>query len=369
MQMSKKQQPNPYPLHRTLPVISGAAAIEPKPILPVAKQKSFAWKQALVVFVILSFIAVLFVGVWDWQNFSSATNKLFGTPNFFSLLNTSSVGGPNDRVNILLVGYSADDPGHAGANLTDSIMILSLDKQTKTGYMLSVPRDLYVNIPGYGHAKINEAYQDGGMSLLEKVISDSLGIQVQRYAIFDYAAVKQIVDALGGITVTIKSPDPRGIYDPNFKPQEGGPLKLANGLQKLDGQTALRLTRARGSTYGSYGFPQSDFNRTKDQQLVLTSIKSKLSWTLVLDPRTNGRIFTAIANNVKTDVDISEVLPLYRLFNSVPTSSLQTVALNNINGVNLLRGYTTPNGEAALIPTSGIDRFGQIQETLSQLGF
>src|SRR5690606_41148422 len=66
-------------------------------------------------------------------------------------------------------------------------------------------------------------------------------VEIHNYAIFDYAAVRDIVDALGGITVDIKSPDERGIYDPNFQPQEGGPLQLPNGPQKIDGQTALRL--------------------------------------------------------------------------------------------------------------------------------
>ncbi len=331
---------------------------------------------------LLLLILFLFIGIWDWRNFSKASNKLFGSSNIFNLLNTSSPGDSNGRVNILLVGYSADDPGHGGANLTDSIMVLSLDKQTKTGYMLSIPRDLYVNIPGYGHAKINEAYQDGqlggfneagypsgGMGLLEKVITDNLGVHLHRYAIFDYAAVKEIVDALDGISVNIQSPDPRGLYDPNFKPSEGGPLKLINGQQAIDGQTALRLTRARGESYGSYGFPLSDFNRTKDQQLVLTAIKSKVNWTLVLDPRTNGKIFDAVAANVKTDVDISEVLPLYHLFNAVPTSSLKTVTLNDVNGVNLLRGYFTTYGQDALIPATGIDNFTQIKQAIDQLGF
>jgi polyisoprenyl-teichoic acid--peptidoglycan teichoic acid transferase len=383
----KRKQPSPYPLHRNLPAITVPAATSPR--VPATHPKiktddhaaAFGWKRLLVLLIVTLFALILVIGIWDLHNFSGASNKLFGTGNLFSMLNTGQLGENNGRVNILLVGYSADDPGHAGAQLTDSIMVMSLNKADRSGYMLSVPRDLYVNIPGYGHAKINEAYQagqlngfnesgypSGGMGLLEKVIADNLGIQVQRYAIFDYGAVKEIVDALGGISVTIQSPDPRGIYDPNFKPVEGGPLKLENGTHVIDGQTALRLTRARGSTYGSYGFPLSDFNRTKNQQQVLTAIKSKLNWTLVLNPRKNGQIFNAAADNIKTDIDVSEVLPLYSLFNGVSTANLKPVTLNDVNGVNLLRGYFTPTGEDALIPAAGINNFSRIQEAISQLG-
>ena len=341
-------------------------------------KKRFTWKRALLALLVIILVPILVIGVWDFMNFSSASKKLFGSDNAASLLTPDKPQSTaNNRTNILLVGYSADDPGHGGAKLTDSIMIMSLDKDNKTGYTLSIPRDLYVDIPGYGHAKINEAYQDGeqergkaadGMHLLEKVIENNFGIKTHYYVIIDYGAVKDIVNALGGVEVMIKSDDPRGIYDPNFLPKEGGALKLKNGQHTINGQTALKLTRARGSTYGSYGFPQSDFNRTQNQQQVLAAIKQKMDWKLVLDPRTNGKIFRAVASNVKTDIKISEVLSLYRLFNSVPNEQLKTITLNNVNKVNLLSGYQTPTGQSALIPAAGIDDFSQIQKALQKLG-
>ncbi len=349
-------------------------------IEPAEKKRWFTWKKALLLLLVLSVTPLLVIGVWDLKNFTSATSKIFGTSNGFGILAQTPPKNTDGRTNILLVGYSADDPNHGGATLTDSIMILSLDKDQKNGYMLSVPRDLYVDIPGDGKAKINEAYQDGqrsgfnepgyapgGIGLLEKTVSEKFGIEVHNYALINYAAVRDIVDALGGITVNIQSSDPRGIYDPNFQPVEGGPLKLANGSQKIDGQTALRLTRARGATYGSYGFPKSDFNRTQNQQMVLTAIKSELNWKLVLDPRTNGKIFSAIGNNVQTDVKLSEVLPLYRMFTSVPNDQLKSVTLNDINGQNLLRSYRTPFGQSALIPAAGINNYQDIQAAIANL--
>jgi LCP family protein required for cell wall assembly len=246
--------------------------------------------------------------------------------------------------------------------------------------MFSVPRDLYVDIPEYGAAKINEAFQagerqefrasgypNGGMGLLQKVVADTFDVEVHYYALINYTSVKEVVDALNGIDVTIKSDDPGDIFDPNFPAAQGGPLKLTNGTHSIDGQTALRLTRARGSTYGSYGFPLSDFNRTQNQQQVFTAIKNKLNWSLVLDPRTNGQVFNAAAENIKTDVRIGEVIPFYRLFTSVPNGSLKPVTLRDIDGKNLLTGITTRSGQSALVPAAGIADYTEIQAAIKQL--
>jgi LCP family protein required for cell wall assembly len=370
----KQAPPKRYDVHRTLSstaplATDGTAAVSvpTKDTAAKAKKRRFTWKKALLLLFIILLTPLLVIGIWDARNVSHASDKMFGSGNLVSLLAGGPLQSTEGRVNILLIGYSIDDPGHGGAALTDSIMILSLRPDNKTGYMLSIPRDLYVDIPTYGSAKINEAYQAGGTPLLEQTIKNSFGIDLQYSVIINYAAVKQIVDALNGITVTIKSTDPRGVYDPNFRPQEGGPLKLANGPQALDGQTALNLTRARGATFGSYGLELSDFTRTEHQRQVLTAIKEKLKWELVLDPRKNSPIFEAAADNIKTDVHADEALPLFRLFNSIPNSSLVSVNLRDFNKVNLLASYRTPLGQSALIPAAGIDDFSQIQAALKTL--
>jgi len=350
------------------------------PHIPQRKRR-FGWKHAFLILFFLLLTPLLVIGIWDYRNFSTASAKLFGTSNALGVLMPSTLQSDmQGRTNILMIGYSADDAGHSGALLTDSILVVSLDKTKNTGYMLSIPRDLYVDIPEYGQAKINEAFQagetmgfndpaysQGGVGLLEQVIHETFGIETHYHAIVNYMAVRETVDALGGVTVTVQSPDARGLYDPNFRPQEGGPLKLPNGPQVVDGQTALRLTRARGSTFGSYGFPLSDFNRTQNQQQVFAAIQGELDWKLVLDPRTNQKIFEAVANNVKTDVQLSELLPLYRLINAVPREKLQPVNLREANGINLLRGYNTPTGQSALIPSAGINNYQQIRALITNL--
>lgn len=357
-----------FDIHRTLPNPKRpAAAIDKDLKLDLPKTRPPLWKRLLLLVLSLFLTFGIFIGSWDGVNISRASGQIFGSSNLFSLITGGEAKKQNGRTNILLVGYSIDDPGHPGANLTDSIMLLSMDSQNHSGYMLSIPRDLYVKIPGFGYSKINEAYQDGGMSLLKQIVEQDFNTSISYYALLNYSAVRDTVNALGGITVNIASPDPRGLYDTNISAADGGPLKLTNGPQQLDGQTALNLTRARGDNYGSYGFGQADFDRTQHQRQVLAAIKQKLSWTLVLNPLKNGKIFQAFAKNVKTDIKLGEARSVFTKFNSIPAAQLQSISLRNIGGRNLLASYTTDSGQSALIPAAGLENYQQIQAAVDQL--
>lgn len=309
-----------------------------------------------------------FILLWDARNISAASQKMFGSGNLLNLINSTSLkSDPNGRVYVLVAGYSADDPGHDGATLTDSIMLLSMNPADNTGYMLSIPRDLYVKIPGFGHAKINEAYKDGGMDLLTQVVEDSFDIQVGYSALVNYTSVRSVVDALGGIDITVNSPEGQ-LYDPNKDWTTGGPLvDLSNGQHHLNGRQALNFTRARGdpSPYGiPIGFAQSDFQRTADQRQVFTAIKAKMNWKLILDPRKNGQILNALADNIKTNASIDEARPLFGLFNSIPQDKLQSLSLRDLNGNNYL--ISSYYSGATLIPAAGLDDFSQINTALTQ---
>jgi LCP family protein required for cell wall assembly len=384
---AKPQHSNKYTVGRTLSAYSSKHHAHTRPpVFPPEEIPEEAprrkWKKGILAVVLVLFIPLVVIGVWDMVNYSRASSKLFGSGNLFSaILPTSLHGSDRGRVNVLVVGYSADDPGHAGAELTDSIMVLSLSTTGKQNYMLSIPRDLYISIPGYHKAKINEAYQagqrngfyesgypNGGIGLLEKTIQEHIGVPIDYYALVNYASVRDITNALGGITVNIQSTDPRGIYDPNFQPQEGGPLQLPNGPQKIDGQTALRLTRARGELRGSYGLAQSDFDRTKNQQRVLVGIKQGITTKMLLLPWQNHTLLDAVADNVKTDIAVNEVLPLYRKFSRVPTDQLASYTLRDINGQNLLKNYRTSSGQSALVPAAGLSDYSDIRNAVQTLG-
>ncbi len=326
--------------------------------------------------VITMAILLLLCGGWLGGKFVYNAHKLFGG-NIFSVLRSTKLKGEDvGRVNILLAGNSADDPGHDGANLTDSIMVLSIDTKNHKAFMVSIPRDLWVHIPHDGHAKINEAYVDGedsnfndsgypkgGMGQLEQIVSESLGIPINYYALVDYNALKQSVDAVGGVDINIKSKDPRGLYDPNIDWETKGPLvKLTNGVHHLNGRQALDLARARGDSYNSYGFAASDFDRTEHQRQLLVALKSKaVSAGVIANPAKLSSLSDSIGNNVKTDFQLSEVHRLYDIIKLVDSNNIQSLSLNSANGKNLLASYATPNGQSALIPAAAIDDFTAIK--------
>jgi LCP family protein required for cell wall assembly len=310
-------------------------------------------------------IILLAVASWTGWKVYAATSKVTGNSNPLQILEAftpAQLKESNGRVTILIAGYSADDSGHQGATLTDSIMIVSIDQTNKKAVMLSVPRDLWVNVPGYGYQKINAVYQEGGMSLLEQVIQQDLGVDINYYAQINYTAVKAAVDAVGGITVNVQSSDSRGLYDPYTN------INLMNGVHTIDGQTALNLTRSRGDGPGSYGFPNSDFDRIKNQQMVLLALKDKASNTSVIsNPLKIATMVSALGDNVRTDLQINEMETVYSVMKSINSSNIQSSNISDINGQKLLADYTSWNGQAALTPLSDIDDFSQIQAAVKVL--
>jgi LCP family protein required for cell wall assembly len=354
------------------------------PLKTAKKTKARAGKIAVRLLLVLLLAIVSGISWIIWQ-FAQDTTKVFGgSPggNLIAMMEPTQLKGHSrGRVNVLLVGNSVDDPGHPAADLTDSIMILSVSTTDKSAVLLSIPRDLWVDIPDNGHEKINAVYPYGnidkfsepgyplgGIGLLEKVIKHNLGIPLDYYVLINYSAVRGAVNAVGGIEVAINSTDPRGLYDPNIQAADGGPLRLPNGVQQLDGQTALNLVRARGTPAPDgrvgYGFPRSDFNRTIHQRQVLLALKDKASdISVVANPWRLGRLFDAVGNNVQTDLEINEARRLGLMLRGISNSDMQTHSFAG-NGVNLLTGYVGPGGQTALIPAAGLDNFSEIQAAI-----
>ena len=200
------------------------------------------------------------------------------------------------------------------------------------------------------------------MGQLEQVVSQALGININYYALVNYTAFKDSVDAVGGVDINVKSQDPRGLFDPNTDWTTRGPLvKLTNGPHHLNGRQALDLARARGDAYNSYGFAGSDFDRTEHQRQLLVALKSKAASAGVLaNPAKLSSLSDAVGNNVKTDFQTNEVRRLYDISKLITGDNIQSLSLNDSNGKSLLASYSTPNGQSALIPAAGIDDFSDI---------
>jgi LCP family protein required for cell wall assembly len=344
--------------------------------------KQSIWRRIPIkkIAIVLSILLLLVIG-WVGGKFLYNAHKLFGGNIFGVLSSTKLKGEDKGRVNILLAGNSSDDVGHNGGNLTDSIMLISIDTHNNKAFLMSIPRDLWVDIPDEGHAKINEAYVDGehdkfdesnypqgGMGLLEKVVSENFGIDINYYALVNYKAMKDAVDAVGGVDFTVNSTDPRGLYDPSIDYTTRGPLvKLTNGTHHLNGQQALDLARSRGDSGRAYGFPGSDFDRTEHQRQLLIALKNKaVSAGVLANPAKLSSLADAFGNNVHTDLTVSEVRRLYDLTKNINGGAIQSISLNSANGKNLLASYAAPGGQSALIPALGVDEFYDIQSYLKQ---
>jgi LCP family protein required for cell wall assembly len=362
----------------------------PKPVTRTASSHTtvpLRWarlrsKLSIKKIILLVILVFVIIGALLGGKFLYNAHKIFGGSILDVLQTTKLKGEDNGRVNILLAGNSADDSGHDGAALTDSILILSVDTKNNKAFMLSVPRDLYVKVANAGHSKINAAYvygesnqfsengyPAGGMGQLEQTLSQSFGIDINYYALVNYGALRKAVDAVGGITVNIQSDDKRGYFDPSIDyVTNKGLVKLSNGEHTLNGQQALNFARARGDAYGSYGYARSDFERTKNQRLMLVALKTKaVSAGTLSNPTKLSSLADAIGGNVKTDLNLSEVRRLYDLTKGINPAEIKSLSLNDVNGKNLLANYTTPRGESALIPALGIDNYEAIQQLVKQL--
>ena len=195
-----------------------------------------------------------------------------------------------DAVNILMLGsdsrVSAGDPTQwaVGAQRTDAIMLFHIAADRKSAYVMSIPRDSWVAIPGHGTAKINAAFSWGGPSLLVRTVEQVTGIRVDHLAIVDFDGFKQITDALGGVTITV----------PETVSSSQGTIRA--GTYTMDGQTALTYVRQR------YNLPGGDFDRVKRQQNWIRAVMVKLmSQGTLTNPFKLNDAMTALTRSMEVD--------------------------------------------------------------------
>jgi anionic cell wall polymer biosynthesis LytR-Cps2A-Psr (LCP) family protein len=145
-------------------------------------------------------------------------------------------------------------------------------------------------------------------------------------------------------------------------------VKLSNGVNHLDGAQALGLARARGNSYGAYGYGTGDFTRTANQRAILLALKNKaVSGSTLANPVKLGNLFDSLGDNVKTDLSLGNVRRLYDLGKKIPDNAVSSVGLNDVDGESLLISYRTSLGQSALIPRKGVDDFSEIKDYVQTL--
>ncbi len=229
-----------------------------------------------------------------------------------------------ERFTILLMGLDARPDQTLRDARTDSMILLSLDPETKQAGMLSIPRDLYVSIPGEKDMnRINTAYVTGelrkpnsGPLLAMQTIQYNLGIKVNAYAALSFQAVITLIDAVGGVDIDIPVPiDDEEYPDMNFGYE---PLHIPAGKQHLNGTLALKFARTRHQT--------DDYDRTHRQQQLLLTLKEKVTKRDML-PQLLGQaplLWSTLKDGFLTNLTLDQILSLASLAKDVPLEKIQS---------------------------------------------
>lgn len=243
-----------------------------------------------------------------------------------TLIPTSDAWADDGRTNILMMGIDRR-PGEAFVSRTDSIMVASVDAEGETVSVLSIPRDLYVVIPGYGRDRINTAFVYGsngdspaaGAALAMQTIEYNLGIPLDHYVLVDFSAVVKTVDTLGGIDVVV----PFDINDPTYPDMNYGydPLFIPAGLQHMDGTTALKYARTR--------HVDNDFGRAARQQQVVLAVKDKalglgITGLLARAPE----LYQRVEQGIRTDLSLEQIVNLVRAGSGISEDNIRNVVLD-----------------------------------------
>lgn len=212
-----------------------------------------------------------------------------------------------DRLDMIILGIRGEDDPNGGL-LTDSILIISLDKKTGKTSLVSMPRDLYIDMKGLFIGKINEIYEGGlrkknSADFTKEIFSRISGTYIDNMVVFDFQSFEKIVDTLGGIEVTLEKPFEE-------KQQWGYVFYLPEGKNHLNGEQALYYARSR---YGT-----SDFDRARRQQEIILAIKDKISSLGILgNPLKLTALINVFGDSIKTDLGIWDLKDLADLTSSL----------------------------------------------------
>jgi len=275
-------------------------------------------------------------------------------------------GEGDGRVNILLLGKGGDTQS-SGPDLTDSMMIASLDPINYKVTLLSIPRDLWVQPDGFGHMKINSVYanakysaldknykdksgaESAGITAVTKVVEEYLGVNVNYYGLIDFSAFQEAVDTIGGIDVTLSEP-----YT-DYSMLVGSKIfSLPAGTSHLDGGHALAYARSRmGATRG-------DFDRGEHQQQVLVGIKNKvLSIGTYSNPIKVTQLLNTFGSRVRTNLSINDLMRVYSLSKKISNNNINHVDLAQSNNAVVRTGAA--GDQSVVMPIAGIDNYDAVR--------
>ncbi len=266
-----------------------------------------------------------------------------------------------DRVTVLVMGIDQRTGETDTAYRTDSMMLLTLDPVGRTAGMLSIPRDLYVEIPGFpDRDKITtanfkgDAYKlpGGGPQLAVDTIELNLGIRVDFYVRINFTAFETLINQIGGIDIN----SPYEIYDPEYPDCCYGydPFYLPAGPQHLDGATALKFARTRHTT-------GDDFGRAERQQIVVMAVRDKLTSadnlpTLIANA---PQLLATLQGSYTTNMSPEQMLSLALLAKDIPRENITSAVIDQQYIADF---YITADNQQVLI--LNIQKFRELRDSM-----
>ena len=304
------------------------------------KRKRKRRKKRIIIAVI--FLAFAFFGILAAKGYLNLL-KVFGGGGGAAALNENvdpsqlKVEG-DGRVNILLLGRGGS--GHEGPDLTDTIILVSIDPIDKSAGIVSIPRDFYVNVADYGSMKINSVFYSGKQRALSRVGSDSestmrqaeeqglrltentvekvLGVPIHYNAIIDFKGFIKAIDTVGGIDIDV----PKDVSEHMRINGHNYFLNVKAGPKHFDGFEALAYSRSR------YTSLRGDFDRSERQRLVIIGLKDKiLSLGTFSNPAKISQLIDQFGNNVRTNFEFDDMNKLYSIVREINSSSVQSIGL------------------------------------------
>lgn len=227
----------------------------------------------------------------------------------------------DDPFYMLIMGVDARELGEESRS--DTLIVARIDPPQNRVTMLSIPRDTRVDIPGHGTTKINAAHAYGGPALAIETVSELTGLPISHYAEVNFAGFKQIVDALGGVTVDV----PEDIYDMKAANHVEAAARLEQGVQYLDGAHALTFVRSRQ-------FPEGDLQRIRNQQTFFKAVLVEMQKPANLLRLPSA--IEAVADAMYTDLSVGDMLRIANQMKGMDPDDLETVTMpgtpQNIGG-------------------------------------
>jgi LCP family protein required for cell wall assembly len=264
----------------------------------------------------------------------------------------STIVGDETAV-IALLGI--DKPRQAKIWRTDSIVLVLVNERNQRAGIVSIPRDLWVLVPGHGYARVNTVdalgertdHPGGGPRLLDQTLRHNLDIPVDHYARIDFRGFEDLIDEVGGVTIDVEAPLDDRFPDP-LHPSGWTRLTLSAGRQHMDGHTALNYCRSRTTT--------SDFDRSRRQRKVIVALWTEM---LTLDTLVRApRLWKGLSDTFETDLSMAEAVRLAYVIYGIGIENVRTMEL----GPDMTTGWVAPGGAQVLLPKTGA-----IQDAIHEL--